>query len=1172
MKQSIIRLLMLFLAMVFPALRNLPAQTSSGLVVVSVQDPSAAAIPGTTVTITHESTGISTTQKTSADGLARFVAVKPSRYTVTAEAGGFKKVVQPNVTVNVAESVALTLTLALGSVSETIEVSGAASLLQTERGELGQVIGTRQIIDLPLNGRNPIGLAGLAAGVVPGPSFSDNPLQLANLSVNGSRGGATEILQDGAPVTVPENSPGTFATATLPSVERVQEFKVHTSTFSAEFGRTTGGVINLVLKSGSNEIHGSVYEFLRNNRLDSNQWFLNRAGRALGVFQRNQYGFTLGGPVLIPKLYNGRNRTFFFGGFEGLRQRAQQTTATTIPTQAQMSGDFSSTLNAAGQPVVIYDPLTTTQTPAGGFVRTPFTGNRIPAQRIDPSTARLVTFYPAPNTAGQGPANLNNFIAGAAGATDDDNFDARADHVISSRQNIYGRISSRDFRQVNPNFYGTIGQPGPQAIPRPGQSAALNYSFAVKPNLLAETTLGYARLFTNRRSFSFGTDINRELGLPRDLAAISDARGFPNVNTTGYGAIGESFNARFSLESFTFQQNFSYFHSRHSIKFGAQSRINRTNFYQGNFPAGQFTFNQAFTQGPNPTAGSPTGGHPVASLLLGTAAAGNVTHDTHISTQSPYYGLFLQDDFKVNRKLTLNLGMRYEIEIPRSERFNRLSVFNPEVDSPLSVQAPGLDRLKGGLQFVGVDRAKQFSTDRNNFGPRFGFAGRAPGGMVVRGGYAIFFSASSATAAGTLGGGGNAGFASSTPFVGSLDGGLTPDARFSNPFPGGFALPTGSALGLRSFAGLDFQSPNLYDRTPYVQQWNFNIQRELTPGMLVEVGYVGSKGTNLPSVFGAPNQLTASALAQGNSLLTLVPNPFAGVIRDTASPLSRPTVQRSQLLRPYPQFNIIAFEKASMGSSTYHSMQIRVDRRFRNGVSFLSAYTFGKLIDDVSTSGTGLTPPYAYIQDWHNRRAERALATYDVRHRLVLSGTFEFPIGTGKALGGQMTRALDAIVGGWQANGIAIFASGIPLVLVNSVNTSNSLGQLIGAGAPTNGTQRPNNNGTSATLTGPVVDRLTRYFNTSAFSQPAPFTHGNTGRTLPDVRQPRNGNLDLSLFKNFRLHERGIILQIRAEAFNLTNTPIFGAPGVAFGAPTFGVIASQGNTPRQLQLGARLAF
>jgi len=562
---------------------GLSAQTSAGLVVVNVQDPSGAAVSGAAVTITDETTSVVTRQIAGADGLARFVSVKPSVYTVAAGRDGFKKTARQHVTVNVADSVTLDLRLELGAVTETVEVTGAAPLLQTERGELGQVIGRQQIVDLPLNGRNAISLAGLTSGVIPGPAFSDGPLNLANLSVNGGRGGATEILQDGAPSTVPENSPGTYATATLPSVERMQEFKVQTNSFSAEFGRTTGGIINIVVKSGTNQPHGSVYEYLRNSKLDANDWFQNRAGRKLGTFQRNQYGFTFGGPVIIPGLYNGRNRTFVFGGFEGQRQRNQSTSTTTIPTAAEISGDFTRTLNAAGQPVIIYDPQTTLRNAAGVAVRDAFPGNRIPAARIDPVAARLLTFYPQPNTAGTGPANLNNFIAAGAGATDDDNFDVRVDHSFAPTRNFYIRLSNRDYRQVNPNFYGTVGQPGAHIIPRPGQSAAVNYIQTIRPTLLSETTYGFARLFTNRQSHSFGIDINKDLGLPADLAALADKRGFPALTLAPYGAIGESFNAHFSLESHTFQENLTYMRGRQSIKFGGQLRINRTNFSRASF-------------------------------------------------------------------------------------------------------------------------------------------------------------------------------------------------------------------------------------------------------------------------------------------------------------------------------------------------------------------------------------------------------------------------------------------------------------------------------------------------------------------------------------------------------------------------------------------------------------
>lgn len=493
-------------------------------------------------------------------------------------------------------------------------------------------------------------------------------------------------------------------------------------------------------------------------------------------------------------------------------------------------------------------------------------------------------------------------------------------------------------------------------------------------------------------------------------------------------------------------------------------------------------------------------------------------------------------------------------------------MFNGEVASPLATRVPAFPNLKGGLQFVGVgvDRDKQFYTDRNNIGPRFGFAWRAPREFVLRG-FACWLRAPpqrvhSAAA--------NAGFASRTVYTGTNDG-LTPADRLSNPFPRGFTLPAGSTQGLLSFVGSEFQTNNQYDRSPYVQQWNFNIQKEPIAGLLVEIGYAGSKGTSLPSVFGSINQLPTDALRLGASLLdAYFRNPFAGVITDQTSTLRLPTVRRSQLLRPFPQFTTIALEKGSYGSSIYHSFQLRVDRRFRNGMSFLGAYTFSKLIDDVSNSGTGLNGPFAYTQDWFNRRAERSLAVFDVAHRLVLSGTYELPIGKGKAIGNGMHRVANAVIGGWQMNGIATFSSGIPVFLSNSVNTSNSLGELIGAGAPA--APGGNNNG-SGLKSGPVIDRLNDYFDRSVFSQPAPFTHGNLSRTLPDVRVPTLKNLDLSLFKNFEITEM-FRLQVRAESFNFTNTPIFGGPGATFGVPAFGTIAGQGNTPRQIQFGLRLAF
>ena len=1155
-----IRFTCVFILFASLGVTTLWGQGSTGTMVVNVVDPAGLAIPGAGVTLTDEATQIQTSRESSEQGIARFTSVKPSTYTVNVSSQGFRQNLQSGVIVHVAESVTLTAQLQIGEVTETIAVTGAVPLLQTEGGELGQVVEERKIRDLPLNGRNPFALAALTPGVSPGQNFGNNPLLLSNLGINGGRGGATEILVDGSPVTVPENSPGTYATAIMPSVDRIQEFKVQTNSFSAEFGRTTGGIINVVVKSGSNEFHGLAFEYIRNSELDANNFFLNRAGRELGVFQRNQFGFTFGGPIV-------RNRTFIFGGYEGLRQRSQATSSVTVPTAGQLGGDFSSTLNAGGNPITIYDPLTTRADPSGsGSIRDPFPGNVMPGNRLDPVAQKLLALYPRSNTAGRGSANVNNFIAAGSAATNDDNFDVRVDHQLSDNQSIFSRVSYRDFGQTRPNFYGTPGQPGAAVIPRPGRSAVVNYTHSMTPSLFSEFGVNYSDLWTVRQSHSFGRNIAEDLGLPQDFANIAEDRGYTRNFIAGFGRIGESFLARFRLQSYGLQYKLTWIRGKQTFKFGTELRINRAHFFQGLDPAGQFRYSSRFTQGPDANRGTPVAGHSIASVLLGVADRGFVSHDEAVSTHSPYAAWFVQDDIKLTSRLTLNLGLRYSIDWPRSERYDRLSVFNPEVASPLAV--PEFSSLRGGLEFVGIDRDAQFDLDKNNLSPRFGFAWRALDETVVRGGYAIFYPPPAVTAAGTLGGGGVAGFSSQTPFVASLDGGVTPNDFISNPFPNGFTLPPGSSQGLLSFAGLNFQSNRLSDRSPYVQQWNFNIQHEVVPNLLLEVGYTGAKATNLSVVFGSPNMLAAEQLAIGDALLQQVDNPFFGVITSPASALSRPTVTQNQLLRPFPQFGNISLEKGSFASSIYHAAQVRLDRRFSNGLTFIAAYTAGKLIDDSSTSGTGLLPPFAFIQQWHDRAAERSISVTDVSQRFVVSFLYELPWGQGRSFGTNMSGLANFLAGGWQINGIWTLATGTPLIVVNAQDNS---GSLSSAGLAEPGTQRPNNNGSSPQRSGAVVDRLGEYFDTSTFSQPEPFTFGSTARTLPDVRAPGIGQFDFSVFKDFPITEQ-INLQFRTEFFNLTNTPNFGTPNTRFGTGAFGVIGGQRNTPRQVQFALRLSF
>jgi hypothetical protein len=528
-----------------------------------------------------------------------------------------------------------------------------------------------------------------------------------------------------------------------------------------------------------------------------------------------------------------------------------------------------------------------------------------------------------------------------------------------------------------------------------------------------------------------------------------------------------------------------------------------------------------------------------------------------VSTQSTYWAWYFADDWKVSRKLTLNLGLRYELEIPRHERYNRVNVFDPNVASPLAGPA-GLPNLKGGLVFAGIDGApaKQFQTDRNNFAPRLGFAYQAAKQTVLRGGAGIFYAPSLRAAGGTVG---NFGYRADTQFIGSQDG-VTPLNYLRNPFPDGFTPVVGNTQGLLTAVGSTISASLNGDYVvPYSENWNFNIQQQLRGNLLIEVGYVGSHALHLTRTGEGTanlNQLTAEQLKLGTQLQTLVRNPFFGIIR--SGPLATATVPQSFLMRSFPQFTTVNPLYATGASSIYHSLQIKIEKRFSSGLSMLVAYTDAKLIDDFSIiSNLGRN---ANIQNLYDRKNERSISANDISQRFVTSAIYALPIGRGKRIGGGMNRMVDAFLGGWQMNGIVTFQTGDPLALTTT-NSSQAGNNLL----------RPNSTGKSAHLSGDVKSRLNRYFDTSVFTQPPAFTFGNVSRTLADVRGPGMRNLDFSLFKNFALVER-MSLQFRAEAFNTTNTPSFSDPNQNFNAVAFGQITGTSNAARQVQFGLKLLF
>ncbi|MBI4876319.1 MAG: carboxypeptidase regulatory-like domain-containing protein [Acidobacteria bacterium] len=1119
-----------------------------------VRDPSGALVPGARVQVVNTATNITTRLETRPDGRFLAPSLPPGSYFVSIEASGFKKVERSGIVLQVNQVARIEIALEVGAVTDTVEITAQAPLLESTSSALGQVVENRSITNLPLNQRNPYALVFLAPGVIGNVGATFNQ---ANISINGGRPGANEILADGIPSSPPLVNPIQGYTV-YPSVDSVQEFKVQTNNYSAEFGRSSGGIINLVFKSGTNQLHGSFFEFLRNSKLDSNEFFANSKGLALGSFKRNQFGASGGGPVHIPKLYNGRNRTFWLFAYEGLRERSQSNLLATVPTALQRAGDFSQTLNAVGAQIAIYDPVTTTRS-GSGFVRQSFPGNAIPASRIDPVARNVVKYYPLPNLAGDPNTGANNLTLPGTAPTDSNQIDVKGDENINERNRFFVRVSHRNYDLPPPTRFPAelrVAEGGSYQ-PQISNNAAFDYTYTPRPTLLVDFRYGFGRTLLKFSPLSDGFDPT-QLGLPAYIGGNADRLYFPGFSPAGYLALGaNSFFRRNAFETHNWSLNNSKVLTGHLLKFGFEARLVRVNNTEASSAVGAFNFGRNFTQGPDPNRATTTAGDGMASFLVGVGDGTLTKCFKCVSTQSTYWGWYFSDDWKATGTLTLNLGIRYELEIPRHERYNRVNVFNPDVPSPLAGPA-GLPNLKGGLEFAGVEgrSSQQFPADRNNFAPRFGFAYQAQKNTVLRAGFGIFYAPSLRAAGGTVG---NFGYRSDTTYVGSQDG-VTPTDYLRNPFPDGFTPQVGSSQGLLTAAGSSISASLKGDNVvPYSENWSFNIQQQLRGNLLVELGYVGTHALHITDTGEGTanlNQLRPEQLTLGSQLQQQVKNRFYGLI--TGGSLATATVPQSFLLRPFPQFTTVNPLYKTGGSSIYHSLQLKVEKRFSSGFNVLLSYTDGKLLDDFSIiSNVGRN---ANIQNIYDRRSEWSISANDVSQRLVASFVYELPFGRGHAVGSEWSRPLNALLGGWQTNGILTLQTGQPLAL-STQNTSNAGGNVL----------RPNSTGKSARLDGPTGDRLNRYFDTTVFTQPAPFTFGNTARTLPDVRGPGARNLDFSLFKNFALTEK-IALQFRAESFNLSNTPVFGFPNQGLNNVSFGRISGTASDPRQIQFGLKLLY
>jgi len=890
-------------------LSPLLAQSSSGTIQGTVRDAQDAAIPRASIVVTNLSTNLARSFTTSELGSFVVPFLAPGEYSVTAEATGFKKTTRSGIRLRVADSLTVDLRLDVGQVTDEIRVEAAAPLVDTSSTTLGQVIENRRIQELPLNGRDAFSLAGLVPGVIPVQPAPGAAVQLGNTppSISGAAAGTSEITIDGATDTVPRNNG--YVLTYVPSVDTVEEFKVQTNALSAEFGRYNGGVISVITKSGTNQFHGTLYEFLRNSAMDANNFFSNQAGLPLGALRRNQFGGTLGGPMTIPRLYRGQDRTFFFFNYEGFRETVLNVGTFTVPTERERRGDFSRTLNPQNAVIAIYDPATLV--PGVTTVRAPFAGNIVPASRISVPAQRMSQYFPLPSN----DARVGNLVLSKARRNVSDVYNGRLDHKVNDKLQVFARLSLQDPTVGEPNFFGTLGNPTNPPLEQLRRSATLQGNYTASPTLLFNFQYGISRQFGTRRAWSDGLDITA-LGFAPNFRDGQQVRAVPVTAIAGFTGLGNGVQNFSTQTSHTLAGSVTAIRGSHALKAGLDYRAYYNNQLQNQQASGNLSFGANFTQGPNPNQPSAAAGSGFATFLLGIPG-GNLVNRPATAFRSSYVAGFLQDDWKVARNLTLNLGMRYEVNQPRTDRYNRITVFDLSAPSPIAARVPALPNLKGAMTLRDENNRRLIAADRNNFGPRIGLAWQLMPRSTVRAGYGLFYGVSATDA--SLSGAFQDGFAAQTDIITSLEG-VTPIVAMANPFPAGVNVArTRGQIGPDINLGQSISSVSLFGATPYFQQWNFSLQQGIGQTLLIEAAYAGNKGTKL--MLPTPlqlNALTAEQTLRGAVNQELVANPFFGVINDPTSALSRATVSRGQLLRPYPQYSAVNAEFASLGNLIYH--------------------------------------------------------------------------------------------------------------------------------------------------------------------------------------------------------------------------------------------------------------
>jgi trimeric autotransporter adhesin len=1099
----------------------------------TVADPAGQAIADAVVKLKNEATNVERTIATNSAGEYVFNSVDPASYTISVEAGGFKAITRQSVMVSTQQFLTLDFKMEIGMTTETVMVNLEVPLVESSNASNGQVIDTQKLQDLPNLGRNPFLFSKLNNNVaaVGDPRFNrfQDQSGSSQISIAGGPIRGNNYLIDGVPITDSINR-----AVIIPSIEATQEVKVQANTYDASMGRTGGGVFNTTLKSGSNRLHGSLLGYTRQTDWLANNFFLNRSGTPRPDTPFYNYGASFGGPVVLPKIYNGRNKTFFWIAAEGYRQKSPLTNAFAVPTALERKGDFSQSFDKNGNLVVITDPITGQR----------FAGNIIPQSRLNAVGLAIAAAYPLPNKSGI-PYSGNNYN-GSDVLTD------RADEGIFKLDHQF-----TSWWKANASYlhYGSK-EPGGNPLQSIAGTGSVSYllfrkadAFQVNNTLLPTTTtvvnigFGFNRFPNNTLDISNGFD-QTTLGFPASYVSKLQKKAFPAITMTNFASLGTANSGPAVYYSRTMMAGVSKAVGRQSLKAGFEFRSISVDFTDVSATNGAFTFANDF-QSKND----------LVNLLMGYPSSGSVTATTRLATNVPYYAGYFQDDYRLTSYLTLNLGLRYEWEAGVSERNDHYAVgFDPNATNPL--QATSGYPTKGGIMFAGQNGYPSTCCDYSNkkIAPRVGLAYALGSKTVLRLGYGTFFAPITFT--------NNAGYApgytQTTTYVASNDGLKTPAGTLSNPFPSGVLQPAENSAGYLTGVGSSLTTWYQGSKSPIVHQYSFDIQRELPWQIGVQAGYVGSLSHHLlPGGTKNVNQLPDAYLALGSQLTGSVANPYFG--KGGAGVIGSSTVAYNQLLRPFPEFGAVnVYDYTS--HAKYDSVILKAQKRLGDGLTFLTTYTWSKNEDSTWAASNFLNASPTAPQDIYNLKSEWSRSITDIPHRFTMAASYDLPVGKEKLLSIN-NRVVNLFVGNWSFNTITTLQSGSPLAISQNTNNNSKIGTSV---------QRPNLTGVDPCKSGSPVDRLNNYIDPAGFNTAPAFTFGNAPRTLACL-SPGLANWDISLFKSFPVGER-VSLQFRAEALNAFNTPQFRAPNMAFGNSNFGKITQQANYPRYLQLGGRISF